>query len=62
MKLTFRKPGSKATLENVLIECTPIEALTMLDALRLLTSSEDADKDDRRLAERMVRAIERRYE
>ena len=53
MKAAFKKKINYG-LENVILECTPIEALTISDALRLYASSEEIHEDDRRIAERMV--------
>ena len=54
MKITYNRCKHTNALHNVTLVCSPIEGLTIMNALRRMATANDTHPKDRQIAERML--------
>ena len=54
MKITYNRHKHTNEMYDVTLVCSPLEALTIMDALRKVAKAEDTHEKDRPIAERML--------
>lgn len=54
MKITYNRHKHTNEMYDVTLVCSPLEALTIMDALRTIVEAEDTHDKDRPIAERML--------
>ena len=54
MKVTYNRHKHTNEMYDVTLVCSPLEALTIMDALRTMAKAENTHDKDRPIAERML--------
>ena len=54
MKVTYIKTPEANEIHNITLVCSPIEGLTIMNALRRMATANDTHPKDRQIAERML--------
>lgn len=57
MKITYNRHKHTNEMYDVTLVCSPLEALTIMDALRKVEEAENTHEKDRQIAERMLSEI-----
>lgn len=55
MKVIHNRKKHTNELYDVTLICSPLEALTVMNALRRMSESEETNKNDKPIAEKMLR-------
>ena len=54
MKITYITTPKTNEMHNITLVCSPIEGLTIMNALRRMATANDTHPKDRQIAERML--------